>query len=52
MDERLKKVTTVTVVTTVVTTLNRYKTLFFSVLNHWLRPLRPFFTIIIYTCNT
>jgi hypothetical protein len=42
MDERLKKVTTVTVVTTVVTTFNRYKDLLFSILNHWLRPLRPF----------
>lgn len=42
MDERLKKVTTVTVVTTVVTTSERYKHLIFSILNHWLQPLQPF----------
>jgi hypothetical protein len=42
MDERLKKVTTVTVVTTVATTSERYKYLIFNSLNHWLQPLQPF----------
>ena len=42
MDERLKKVTTVTVVTTEVTTLNCCKLLLFNSLQRWLRPLRPF----------
>jgi hypothetical protein len=42
MDERLIKVTTVTVVTTVDTTSKHYKILLFNVLNYWLQPLRPF----------
>jgi hypothetical protein len=42
MDERLKKVTTVTVVTTVVTTSKSYKYIIFNNLNHWLQPLQPF----------
>ncbi len=42
MDERVKKVTTVTVVTTEVTTVNCYKSLLFNSLQLRLQPLRPF----------
>ena len=46
MDERLKKVTTVTIVTAVDTTFKRYKVLLFSILKQRLRPLRPFLQLI------
>lgn len=53
MDEIIKKVTTVTVVTTRVTTLKRCISLFINNLNRWLRLLRPFshllFIIIIHS---